>query len=76
MANNYGLFLWRIDEKFKTKKAFCEAVGITTATLMNYTSGKNAMPSTFIAKACELLEIPTEEIGLYFFTCNEDFCTQ
>lgn len=72
MANNYGLLLWRIDKKYGTKKAFCEAAEISANTLTNYTSGNTPMPSTFICKACELLEIPREEIGVYFFAPNED----
>lgn len=67
MQNDYGQLLWRINQKFGTQKAFCEAADISTNTLKNYINGATAMPSTFIAKACELLEIPVEEIGFYFF---------
>lgn len=76
VANNYSLLLWRIDKVFPTKKAFCESMGISSNTLKNYISGQTDIPSGFIAKACELLSIPQEEIGLYFFTKDEDFCTQ
>ena len=76
VANNYSLLLWRIDKVFPTKKAFCESMGISSNTLKNYISGQTDIPSGFIAKACEQLSIPQEEIGLYFFTKDEDFCTQ
>lgn len=67
MQNNYGQLLWKIDKVFKTKKAFCQAAGIDVKTLNNYITGRHAMPATFISKCCELLSIPTEEIGVYFF---------
>ena len=72
MENNYGPFLWRVDRKFGTQKAFCEAAGIAPNTLVNYINGTTPMPSTFIMKACELLDIKTEEIGFYFFKPDED----
>lgn len=70
MANDYGQLLWRIGQAFGTQKAFCEAAGISTNTLKNYINGTTPMPSTFINKACELLQIPIEEIGFYFFRVN------
>lgn len=72
MANNYGPFLWRIKRKFGTQKAFCEAAGITEKSFNNYINGKSAMPSTLISKASELLDIPLQEIGFYFFRPDED----
>lgn len=70
MQNNYGLLLWKIEKTYKTKKAFCEAVKVSTKTFKSYIDGETAMPSAFIAKACQLLDIPNEEIGLYFFTVD------
>lgn len=71
MPNNYGLLLWRIEKRYHTKKAFCEAAGISAKTFKSYIDGEFSMPSAFIARTCELLSIPTEEIGLYFFTADE-----
>lgn len=71
MPNNYGLLLWRIDKKYGTQKAFCEAAEISVNTFSNYVNGLTPMPSTFICKACELLSIPREEIGAYFFAPDE-----
>ena len=73
---NYGNLLWKIKEKYKTKKAFCEASGITPRTLQNYLDGVTAMPSDFIEKTCGLLDIQSEEIGLYFFTPSAEKLTQ
>lgn len=68
MPNNYGQLVWKIEKTYKTKKAFSLAAGVDVKTLNNYLNGKNAMPATFISKCCELLSIPTAEIGFYFFT--------
>lgn len=71
MPNNYGQLLWKIEKNFSTKKAFCEAAAVDLKTLRNYITGETPMPATFINKACELLSIPKEEIGFYFFTPDE-----
>lgn len=68
MPNNYAQLLWKIDKAYGTKKAFYEAAGISSKTFDGYIKGETPMPATFISKACELLSIPREEIGLYFFT--------
>ncbi|MCQ2308055.1 MAG: hypothetical protein MJ000_10930 [Bacteroidales bacterium] len=70
---NFGALIWRIDLVFGTKKAFCEAANISTATLNNYLRGASYMPSDFIASACALLSIPADEIGHYFFNRNVDY---
>ena len=64
---NYGALLWKIKDKFGTQKEFCKRVGISTATLYNYLSGRTPMPSDFIEDASARLGITTEEIGFYFF---------
>ena len=64
---NYGSLLWEIDRKFETRKEFCEKVGISAPTLYRYINGASSMPSDFILKTCEVLSIPRDEIGAYFF---------
>lgn len=76
MPKNYSSLLWRIDKKFSTRKAFCDAIGISANTLSNYVNGHTGMTVSFIEKACEVLSIPKEEIGFYFFTCDEDLSTK
>ena len=68
MPNNYALLLWKITQIFGTKKAFYQAAGVSSKTFDGYIKGKTAMPATFISRSCDLLSIPREEIGLYFFT--------
>lgn len=68
---DYGAFLWKVDS-LGSRTSFCEKVGVTPVTFRNYINGNTSMPSTFIEKSCEILSIPKEEIGLYFFRCEVD----
>ena len=70
MPNNYAQLLWLIEKNYGTKKAFYEAAGVTSKTFTGYIKGETPMPATFISKACELLSIPRDEIGFYFFTSD------
>lgn len=65
---NYGSLLGEIDKRFANRKLFCEEIGISTTTLYRYTSGSSTMPTDVILKTCEVLSIPKDEIGFYFFT--------
>lgn len=77
MKYNYGNLTWKIKEKYGTKKAFCEALSISTRTLQNYLTGVTPMPADFIEKACDALDIHVFEIGAYFFTpCAEKMTQQ
>lgn len=60
----------RIKEKLKTEAIFAEKIGITPATLSYKFNGISEFSSTEIDKAChpDILDIPLEEIGIYFFT--------
>lgn len=69
---NYGSLMWEIDRQFDNRKAFCDKVGISTTTLYRYQTGESTMTADFIARACEVLSIPVDEIGTYFFMPNVD----
>ena len=56
----------RIKEKFGTQQAFAEAMEISTVTISMKLNGKIEWKSDEIGKASELLEIPLEEVGIYF----------
>lgn len=58
----------RILEKFGTFGAFAKAMGMHPSTLSAKLSDKTEWTRQEIEKAYELLEIPAEEIHLYFFT--------
>lgn len=56
----------RILEKYGNQKNFAEALQMEESTLSRYLSGREWKASAMI-KAAELLEIPAEQVGAYFF---------
>ena len=66
---DYSKLIGRIIEKFGTRRAFAEAVGISENSMSQKLSHKMAITTEDIKKWClpEFLDIPCEEIGFYFF---------
>lgn len=58
----------RIIEKFGTQGSFAKAMGMSERTLSLKLDNQVDWKQSEIVKACELLEIPKEEIVDYFFT--------
>lgn len=58
----------RIIEKFGTQGSFAKAMGMSERTLSLKLDNQVDWKQSEIVKACELLEIPKEEIADYFFT--------
>ena len=58
----------RIIEKFGTQRNFAKAMGMSERTLSLKLDNQVDWKQSEIVKACELLEIPKEEIADYFFT--------
>ena len=58
----------RIVEKYRGMKNFAKALNITNVTLSNKINGKATLNEKDIIKMSTLLDIPFEEIGVYFFT--------
>lgn len=56
----------RIVEKFGTQKKFAEALDLDESTVSRYLAGREWKASTMI-KAAEVLEIPADELAVYFF---------
>ena len=65
---DFDKLIGRIVEKFKTRAAFAEAMGMRPVTLSERLNGKSGFRADEIPKAAKLLDIQTEEIGAYFFT--------
>ena len=57
-----------IREKFGTQKAFAEALGINSSTLVNKLSGRVEWTVSEVQASVEFLDIPWEHIRDYFFT--------
>ena len=66
---DYSKLIGRVIEKFGTRRAFAEAVGISENAMSQKLTGKMAITTDDIKKWCmpEFLDIPCDEIGAYFF---------
>lgn len=62
----------RIYEKFGSQTKFAEALGVTRGTINNQLNSPNGLSQSTITKWSELLEIPANEIGEYFFKLKEE----
>ena len=67
MAYNYNKLRGRIVEKFKTQRAFANAMGWSERTLSLKMNGVRYWDQPDINKAMELLGISLDEIQVYFF---------
>lgn len=57
----------RIVEKFSTRTAFAEAAGFSKGQLHCRLNNKTAFRTEEVLVMSELLDIPAEQIGAYFF---------
>lgn len=64
---DYSKLRGRIVEKFGTISAFTKALGSSTVTVSAKLNNKSGFSRSDIEHWGELLEIPSTEIGLYFF---------
>ena len=58
----------RIRERYKTERAFAEAIGIGRVSLSGRLNNRLDFSRTEIMHACEALDVPETEISTYFFT--------
>ena len=68
MAFNYNKLKGRIIEKYGSQSAFAEAFEVSENTMSLKLNNKVRFTSNDIVKAVDMLNIPPEEIGIYFFT--------
>ena len=66
MQDNYSKLRGRIKEKYGTQTAFSQAMGMNYTTLSYKLNDKSEWNGPEIAKACELLDIPPQEIPIFF----------
>jgi hypothetical protein len=64
---DYSKLRGRIVEKFGVLSAFAKAMGFSDGTLSSKLSSKTYFTTEEVVSACEILDIPLEEIQLYFF---------
>lgn len=67
---DYSKLIGRIIEKFGTRRAFAEAIGISENSMSQKLSNKMAITTDDIKEWCkpEFLDISCDKIGVYFFT--------
>ena len=65
---SYAKLLGKIREHFGTNGAFALEMEMDSSTLSAKLNEKSPWKREEIEKACELLDIPIEEVYLYFFT--------
>ena len=68
VAMSYSKLKGKIKEYFGTYKPFANAMGKDLSSLSAKLNNKSPWKREEIEKACELLQIPLEEVYLYFFT--------
>lgn len=76
MKYDYSKLRGRIREKFGTESAFAAYLGMNRATLSAKLNGRVQMDQYAIAVFCRALDIPTEQIGIYFFTVKVEKARQ
>lgn len=65
---DYRKLLGRIKELGYTQKAVSTAIGVTESHFSRKLSGEFVFKQSEIQSICDLLHIPPEEIGMYFFS--------
>lgn len=68
MSFNYNKLRGRIIERYGTQTAFVERFGVSENTFSKKMNNRVRFNSDDIIKITQLLEIPENEIGEYFFT--------
>ena len=67
MQFDYSKLLGRLKEYGVTQAALATFLGISASTLSLKLNNKAAFSQDEIRSICELLEIPDDQIGIYFF---------
>lgn len=70
MSFKYAKLSGKIKEKFKTQERFAVAMDMSPRSISLKLNNKREWKQNEIDKACELLDISTNEIGEFFFTSN------
>lgn len=67
MSFNYSKLKGRIIEKYGTQRNFAREMDLSEKTLSSKLKNVTSWKNDDISRACDLLEIPIEEIPVYFF---------
>lgn len=69
---NYRLLRGRIVAEYGTFEKFAKAYGTHKVLISEKLNNKSRFTTDNIVKCCELLNIPRDEIGMYFFNKEEE----
>lgn len=67
MTSFRKMLFWKISLKFDTDEDFFKAVGLTAEEFSNILEGSAPLSFELANKMSEVLSIPSEEIGFYFY---------
>lgn len=67
MNFDYSKLRGQIREKYETQEEFAEEIGMNKATLSTKLNNKSEFSQYEIKKMCDKLNIPANEIHLFFF---------
>ena len=67
MRFDYSKLLGRMREKGFTQETLAKGIGINESTLNSKLKNKSYFNAREMDKICEVLNIPIEEIGTYFY---------
>lgn len=70
MNFDYSRLNGKIAERYKTRRGFSRAIGISEHSISRKMNGKVAWKQAEMAQICQLLGIPASEIPLYFFAAK------
>lgn len=68
MAKEYSKLRGKIVEKYGSQTAFADVIGRTEQSVTAKLSGKTQFSQEDIVIWCNVLGIPVDEVGAYFFT--------
>lgn len=67
MAFDFRLLTAKIIAEYGTRSAFAKAMGMSKGTLSTKLNNRVKFTTQEIRRACDLLHIDTNDIGIYFF---------
>lgn len=67
MERDFSKLIGRIAEKFTTRKAFCDALGVAPEWLSRRLNNLTQFDASEMIAIIDLLDIDVQEIHLYFF---------
>lgn len=74
MPFDHSKLIGRIAEKFKTRRAFCAAIGMSESVLNSRLNNNTSFDADEIKRICapDILDIPDAEVVAYFFSPKFD----